>query len=155
MAIIGIDLGTSHSARADQLKEVLQEVGKKLYEQAVTKVPPARPKVGVYQVIVTVRLNLQTQIRLTCTQGAKNLSHPSVNCCRIPTMTRTCSCRMGCTIDSVKSAYFRNFEKYTASFLRTERKQGGFLYLTMGRLRHRWCYDNTLSRRFVCLSAIV
>jgi hypothetical protein len=46
MAIIGIDLGTSHSACADQLKEALQEVGKKLYEQAATKVPPARPNVG-------------------------------------------------------------------------------------------------------------
>jgi molecular chaperone DnaK len=32
--------------RADKLKEVLQEVGKKLYEQAATKVPHARPNVG-------------------------------------------------------------------------------------------------------------
>ena len=32
--------------RADKLKEVLQEVGKTLYEQAATKVPHARPNVG-------------------------------------------------------------------------------------------------------------
>ena len=33
-------------------------------------------------------LNLQTQIRLTCVPGAKNLGQLSVNCCRVPTMTR-------------------------------------------------------------------
>ena len=33
-------------------------------------------------------LNLQTRIHLTCIQGAKNLDQLSVNCCRIPTLTR-------------------------------------------------------------------
>lgn len=37
---------TLAAERADKLKEVLQEVGKKLYEQAATNVPPARPHVG-------------------------------------------------------------------------------------------------------------
>ena len=33
-------------------------------------------------------LNLQTQIRLSCRQGVKTLDQLSVNCCRVPTMTR-------------------------------------------------------------------
>jgi molecular chaperone DnaK len=37
---------TLAAERADKLKEVLQEVGKKLYEQAATNVPHARPNVG-------------------------------------------------------------------------------------------------------------
>jgi molecular chaperone DnaK len=37
---------TLATERADTLKEALQEVGKKLYEQAATNVPQARPNVG-------------------------------------------------------------------------------------------------------------
>jgi hypothetical protein len=37
-------------------------------------------------------LNLQTQIRLTCRQGAKTLGKLSAKCCRIMTVTRYTKC---------------------------------------------------------------